>query len=202
MAKNKTETLDDNSYASDPGKVLLSHRKLRRLRPDLYGVSGWIKALRCRVGLGWPQRTYIEEQLQYGDSRAAVVVSLSPLLVAAYSDEIDCVAVLRFPREFADDYRLSIGSRLLTVNTYAAEGRDRDLIVGPREIGRYYGFHPIIADFISEDEHGRIDARKREISEEEWARTRELGKDYLRKRPRVARDGRPVYAGVAAELNS
>ena len=53
-----------------------------------------------------PQRTYLKEQLLHGDSRAAVVVSVDPLLlVAAYTDELDCVALLRFPdSEFVEEY--------------------------------------------------------------------------------------------------
>ena len=50
----------------------------------------------------------IAEHLIFGDSRAAVVISIYPkLIVAAYSDELDCVAMLLFPREpFITKYNL------------------------------------------------------------------------------------------------
>jgi hypothetical protein len=152
-----------------------------------------------RAFSSFPERVYIAEQLQHGDSRAAVVVWTAPLLVAAYTDELDCIAMLRFPDHFAQEYRLRVGSRLLTVNTYGRFPRyHEDLILGPNLIGRFTGFHPIIADFVSDD-IARIEARKAAISEAEWERTGHFGAAYLALRPGVARDGRPVYAGLPAQ---
>ena len=119
-AGNRTKTLDDSTFATDPGQIRLSRKKLRVLRPDLYGLHGLWQLVLAYFRLGWPQRTYIEEQLHCGDSRAAVVISTSPLLIAAYTDELDCIAMLRFPSEFVDQYHLSKGTRLLTVNCYGS----------------------------------------------------------------------------------
>lgn len=150
------------------------------------------------MGLAFPQRTYIREQLQNGDSRAAVVVSIDPLLVAAYTEDLDCVVMLEFPVHFVDDYGLKIGTKLLTVNTYRHGNEiDADLIPGPRARRAWSGLHPIIAEFVSDDED-RINRRKREISQEEWKRAYQLGKAYLKARPGVVRDGRPVLAGQPA----
>lgn len=190
-----TRTLDNVSYASSPGGIVLSDDRLRRLRPDLYGLGQRLGEL---VGLAFPQRTYLREHLQNGDSRAAVVVSVDPLLVAAYSDELDCVALLRFPGEFVADYKPEIGTRLLTVNTYRRGTEvDTDLAPGPRDRGSWSGFHPVIADFVSDDEP-TIDARKDAITEDEWERTYKLGCRYLHDHPGKARDGRPVFAGAPA----
>jgi hypothetical protein len=151
-----------------------------------------------RVRLVFPQRLYLREQLQNGDSRAAVVVSTTPLLVAAYSDELDCVAILQFPRRFVDEYQLSERSRLITVNLYRRrDDYDDDLMPGPNATGHWTGFHPVIADFLTED-RDRVERRKQEIAEEEWQRATELGYAYVRERPGVVRDGRPVHAGEAA----
>ena len=39
------------------------------------------------------------EHLEHGDSRAAIVISTDPeLLIAAYTDELDCIAMLRLPK--------------------------------------------------------------------------------------------------------
>ena len=95
----------------------------------------------------------IDKHLQFGDSRAAVVVSVSPLLVAAYSDERDCVVMLKFPEELVATYRLKPGSRLITVNTYM-QGPKRpvaDLIEGPLSRGNWHNVIPMIADFLSDD---------------------------------------------------
>lgn len=190
----RTRTLDDTTRASDPGRVRLSHAKLKLLRPDLFGFRAWLR----RLTSGFSQLTYIEEQLQHGDSRAAVVVDADPLLVAAYTDELDCIAMLRFPAEVRAAYGLAVGSRLLTVNTYGRESAyGKDLIPGPNRFDRWACFHPIIAEFVSDD-LSRIEARKAQIPEAEWERAAGLGAEYLRAKPGVARDGRPVYAIMPA----
>ncbi len=197
-AGNRTKTLDDSTFATDPGQIRLSRNKLRVLRPDLYGLSGLWQSVLAYFRLGWPQRTYIEEQLLCGDSRAAVVISTSPLLIAAYTDELDCIAMLRFPDEFTDEYDLQKGTRLLTVNCYGSlPDYDPDLILGPKLIDRWTGFHPLIADFLTDDGE-RVEARKKQITEDEWQRALDMGMEYAKRYPKVARDGRPVYSATPA----
>ena len=190
----RTRTLDDTTRASDPGRVRLSRRKLKLLRPDLFGFRAFLR----RLASSDSQLTYIEEQLQHGDSRAAVVVRADPLLVAAYTDELDCVAVLRFPEAVGAAYSLAAGARLLTVNTYGRGGAYQpDLIPGPNRYDRWTAFHPIIAEFVSDDV-ARIEARKAQIPGPEWERAAALGAAYLAAKPGVSRDGRPVFAAVPA----
>ncbi len=175
----RTRTLDDSTRASDPGQIAVCHEKLRKLRPDLYGFSGFCKSLLGMLSGEGPDRVYIEEQLRCGDSRAAVVMSTAPLLVAAYTDELDCVAILRFPGELVQQYRLAIGMKLLTVNCYRRTAAyDADLICGPNMIQNWTGFHPLIADFLTDD-HVRLTARKRGIPETEWRRAFAMGKQYI-----------------------
>ena len=187
-----TFTLDNTSFASDPGQIALSDEKLRVLRPELCTLRQHLREL---LGLAFPQRTYLREHLQNGDSRAAVVVSTDPLLVATYTGELDCVVMLEFPLHFVEDYGLKTGTKLLTVNTYRRENEiDADLIPGPEAGQHWTGLHPIIAEFVSDDEN-RIRQRKKEIEQEEWRRAYQLGTAYLKARPGVVRDGRPVLAG-------
>src|SRR4051794_19833466 len=90
------------SKASDPGRIRLSHAKLRRLEPYLYPSlthPWWL--LRWLLGPSMAQVYWIRDVLIHGDSRAAVVMSVRPLLVAAYTDELDTIALLQFPDEFA-----------------------------------------------------------------------------------------------------
>lgn len=196
-----TRTLNDDTYATNPGQISLAHDKLRILRPDLYGLRGMLKSLFVALRLSWPERIHIEEQLQNGDSRAAIVVSTQPLLIAAYTDELDCVAILRFPDEFLEQYQLNNGTRLLTVNCYGTSPNyGRDLVPGPKMLQRYTGFHPIIAEFVSHDTQ-RIASRKSNISEDEWQRAYTMGIEYLKHYPGVERDGRPIYSRIPAKKN-
>jgi hypothetical protein len=122
--------------------------------------------------------------------------------VAAYTEELDCVAILKFPIELVDGYRLQAGTKLLTVNTYRSKPQvDADLTRGPNARDPWSGFNPLIADFVSDDAE-RIKARKQEITREEWTRTYQLGREYIKARPGVARDGRPLHVGQPAALQS
>jgi hypothetical protein len=138
--------------------------------------------------------------MSFGDSRAAVVVSSDPLLVAAYTDELDCVAILRFvPGPPIPD--LPVGSRLLTVNTYKRGTRlDSDLFPGPLRLDRWVGFYPIIADFICADQD-LIDRRKAGIDEQEWERTLRFGMEYLSAHSRASRDGSPGKSAIPKRVD-
>ena len=168
--------------ASDPGRVEVSDTRLRRLCPELYGM----RPLAVR---GKRIREAIFQHMRMGDSRAAVVVGLAPLLVAAYTDELDCVAILRFSLDAVDE-PFDVGSRLLTVNTYFQDRHHADLEPGPRREYRFVGFWPIIADFICANPQ-RVRDRKDEIDEQEWERARTLGAAYLDAHPGTWRDGSP-----------
>lgn len=192
-APRRSRFHDDSTTASDPGGVTVSDARLRRLCPELYGLRARAKARRFRE--------IIIEHMEVGDSRAAVVVRLDPLLVAAYSDELDCVAMLRFPPD-ASEEPLEIGSRLLTVNTYwRGDSYAADLDPGPLHEDRYVDFHPIIADFICADSH-RVEHRKNEIAEEEWTRAQTLGTEYCVAHPGIWRDGSPSRSHRPAATHS
>ncbi len=188
--------LDSNTRASDPGGIQLSHDKIRRFHPDLFQPEGW----RRMFGLLSPTQKeliqHFEEHLLYADSRAAIVVTADPLRVAAYTDEIDCVAMLAFPLWVAQQYNLQPGSRLLTVNTYRpGSSIAPDLVGGPGHLGRYANFHPVIAEFFS-DQRPLIEQRKGAIADQEWARTAELAQDYAARFGDLARSGYPFASGV------
>ncbi len=53
-------------------------------------------------------------------------------------------------------------------------------------------FWPVIAEFVS-DSVARIDERKREIGEDEWLRTEQLGRERMKQAFKM-RDGRPFYS--------
>lgn len=181
--------------ATDPGLLKLSKDKLRILRPELFGLRAQLGDL---MGRAFPERQYLATQLRQGDSRAAIVMSERPLLIAAYTDELDCVAMLRFSEILLQIYSLRSGSRLLSVNSYRQDPvYDEDLIPGPQQRHRWTGFHPLIAEFLSDD-FERIEQRKRQIAEQEWQRAAALGESYLKLKPGIARDGRPIFSATPA----
>ncbi len=195
------DPLEQPSTASHPGRLTLSYDKWRLIEPWMFGVRyllwRWLGAFAWLDFVMVDAKT-LKEHLACGDSRAAVVVSTSPLLVAAYSDDLDCVAMLRFPRRLARRFQFSVGSRLLTINTYCRQlTTQADLTLGPNHTGQSTGFFPLIGEFLSDDER-RIETRKRKIDEAEWQRCRELGDAYLFEHPGMARGGRPTLAAHPA----
>jgi hypothetical protein len=182
---------DDRTRASDPGRIRLSRARLARLEPPAAGLP---PELARRFSSRAQFEDMLDEHMQVGDSRAACVVSVEPLLVAAYTDELDCVAVLHFPCWLAAEHGLKVGDRLLTVNTYFSGNRVApDLRRGPRQMRRYWNFYPVVADFFSDDTR-RIEQRKEEIDEEEWQRCAEMGAEYLANFPGRWRSGSPFWS--------
>jgi hypothetical protein len=205
----QTTTLDNSTRASDPVSIGLSDVKLSQFHPIFYQqkqpsftdeLLGFFGISNNKISLTLKQEylslhTHFREHLACGDSRAALVISIDPLLVAAYTDELDCVAILQFSDRLVRKYSLKIGVRLLTVNLYRWPGGDfaRDLENGPASYHRYYNFIPFIAEFLSDDLE-KIEARKANISESEWERTKYLADRYIIKNGRArVRDGRPLY---------
>jgi hypothetical protein len=191
------------SRASHPGRIRVSPRKLRRLCPEYYasGVNPlvWLDAF---LGDRALRRFLVEDQLNHGDSRAAVIVSLDPLLIAAYTDELDCIALLRFPQEFVREYNLCQYEHLLTVNRYWRNPPlAPDLENGPFSYRRYTNFQPFIAEFLSDDSD-RIRRQHYGINEQEWQRTMILGQQYLQRYGLTARDGHPSRCILPARVRS
>jgi hypothetical protein len=136
----------------------------------------------------------LDEHMRLGDSRAAFVICIEPLIVAAYTDELDCVVLLTFPDWLVQEHKLEVGSRLLTVNTYGRGQRVApDLVAGPRQLRRWVNFYPIIAEFVSDDSL-RIAMRKAEIAEAEWVRCERMGSERLRQGPQRYRNGSPFWS--------
>ncbi len=198
----QSETMNNEVVASDPGGVVLSLDKLRVLDPELFpenDIPGLIFKVRNRKGLKF-WRLHIKEHLLYGDSRAAMVASVKPLRVAAFSGEFDCVVLLEYPNSFVVKYGLKPGMKLLTVNTYeymTPAGVASDITLGPRAYGRWANYSPLIAEFLSDDMK-RINQRKREIDNEEWKRCAKLTQEYLNRHGYKARSCHPRAVNTPA----
>lgn len=174
---------NDNSMASDPLGVSLSEGKLSSFKKELFFIERFLLNRVLSMDL-------LDEHLMLGDSRAAVVIETDKkLIVSAYTDELDCVALLEFPLRLVQEYKLKVGDRLLTVNTYNKGSKlESDLENGPDSYNRYVNFYPLIADFLSEDVD-LIEKRKKEIEKLEWEKASSMGKEKIN---RVScRDGNP-----------
>ena len=175
-----------------PGKFRLSESKLRKMHPGYFGWRGLIyKLFRDVFGFNTIQ-IQIEEHLIYGDCRAAVVVDVKPLLVAAYSGELDCVVMLRFPQVLVAEYSLVVGRKLVTTNSYSESDEfSGDWFPGPKkEPNSWTAFHPVIADFLTDDQK-QLAYNRSQINADEWKRTFKMGLEYKKKFPGIARGGRP-----------
>ena len=183
---------DDNSYASDPGGVSLSRSKLMAFKKELPFFMRLFSRIRHPEGL-------LAEHLRLGDSRAAMVMPTSgKLVIAAYTDELDCVALLAFPDRVAHQYKLNPGDRLLTVNTYSRGSNVvPDLEHGEYSHRRYNNFFPLIAEFLSEDSLS-IEHRKAQISEDEWVATYVKGEEKLNREGQFLRNGNPYLSQIPA----
>jgi len=209
--RKKFKYHNNNTYALNPLEVKVSDKKLKELCPELYGISG----LCISVALFFKGKNIkgrIKEHVKYGASEPAIVMSKSPLLIAAYSGDIDCVAILKFPDYLAEKYQLEEKSKLITVNTYFRENDYQSDLIPKWELDdgsgeeneddslnqntykcMWSGFHPIIAEFVSDD-LSQIAKRKSQISDDEWEYVYQLGLEYLESKPNVYRDGNPYLS--------
>ena len=151
---------DNNTYAVNPLHLTLSKAKLDYLLPELTSKRKLVWRLSRRLR-GKPNLLdVLAEHIYFSDSQPAIVIQADPLLVAAYSVDLDSVAILRFSASLARKYQLGPGSKLVTINTYLREqGYQPDIIPGPRREFNWTSFHPVVADFV-----GRHAANRREKS--------------------------------------
>jgi hypothetical protein len=181
----------------DPRLLGLSDHKLARFHPELFGFGGVLLDLAAIWAGRFARRSRatLEGLVQGGDARAAVVVSVWPLTVAVYTDELDAVALLEYPEhlgpELTERYGLSVGSRLLGLVTYRNGPLHVDLVRGPLARGSAGQVWPLVAEFICLNTP-RIESLKGLIRDSEWQRATELGRERLVLAPHGARSGLPL----------
>ena len=187
---------DSNTTASAPSGLSLNVAKLEKFKKNPSFIKRTFANFRYPLDM-------LEEHLKLGDSRAAIVLqTYNTLIVAAYTDELDCIALLEFPVSFVEEHGLEVGDRLLTVNTYS-KGRviAADLENGSDSYEHYNNFHPLIADFLSDDEQA-IESRKLEIEENEWIKTSKMGHQKLMIKGIIPRNGSPYESNIARKIRA
>ncbi|KAJ7648489.1 hypothetical protein B0H17DRAFT_429574 [Mycena rosella] len=185
-----------DSTASAPGGLTASIYKVDKLeflctgRKSSLGDHNQIYTLALLIN-----------HLKYGLAEPAVVVSVTPdwVKVAAYSCEFDTVVVLGFPTKAIDliapgKTRPTVGTRLLVVSQFTSRGSPEtqgvqgDITMGPRTLDKWYNFHPLIAQYVS-DSHAdlwkeRMDEVDEDLWDVAWERYSEwkvrYGEDYFR----------------------
>ena len=191
---------DPTTFATRPGGIGLSDARMRRFHPELYGLAGLFHERRfpARGVSAREARRMIHEHLQKGDSQPALVVSTKPLVVAAYSDDLDCVALLEFDEALVLEHHLQQGSRLLTINTNLDDAAGaHDLQLGPDRCAPWKNFWPCIAEFLSDDVD-QIAQLKREIAQDAWLKAARAAKRAWQDgRPQIVRAGQPLLCHVA-----
>ena len=133
----------------------------------------------------------VSQVLLNGDTQPAIVCSTEPLLIAAYSDEMDAVVMLKFPSELISMYDLRIGTRLVSSTAYkkaTGEPAASDIFFGEGYSGEFIDFYPIVQLFIAQDDE-KIRSRTELFDEETWARVERLAAEYLSEHPDTVRDG-------------
>ncbi|MCS0584036.1 hypothetical protein NX784_20775 [Massilia pinisoli] len=181
-----------HALAGNAALLALSEDRLRKLQPQLFDAAQWPGDVRTK----WLSN--IRHTLGRGDGRAAAVVDAARAIVASYTDELDCVVLLKFDPALAQAHGWRDGTRLFSANSYLSRdgGVAPDLRPGPGDEGRWGNVWPLIADLLTDDAAG-LAARKATIAEAEWQRAWDLGRRALADGI-IPRDGRPVMSDQPA----
>lgn len=195
------------STASNRGRLKMDRALVRTVHHELSGWSGWLWRLRDMFGdqvqvegtFDW-----IANDIDNGDARPATVLQVEPkVIVAAYSDDFDCVIGLRFPRRLARTHGLQPGDRLISCNNYGAQGEPvSDITVGRHALNTSWSnFRPVIGNFVSSD-HERLKSLEIDLPATQWRRTEKLGAEWFHRfqngevSPRI---GAPLWAYAPAD---
>lgn len=188
-ASGAPSTPTREARASIPGNAKFSYKKYYPIRRLLFSKFGSFS----KFGEKFKSDMRIQgvaQLLMFGDTQPAIVCSAEPLLVAAYSDEMDAVVMLKFPSELVSMYDLRIGTRLVTSNYYAPKNEPfaKDIFVGEDHSNNWNDFYPAVQLFLAKNDE-KIKKRTELFNEEIWAKVEKLAADYLNEHPDTARDG-------------
>lgn len=139
--------VDPNTIASAPTDVNLSRKKFIHLRDEVLKVSPLKKIYYNK------QFKRINQYLLNGDTQPAIVASLDPLIISAYSTDMDAVLLLRFPQELVNMYQLQKGMKLVTTNIYFEGDKVvKDIIPGKEYTHKWINYIPMIPLFLCDNE--------------------------------------------------
>lgn len=180
LLKNMKYT-SKNTWASNPGRLMLSEIKFEEISNIICKNPKEIKLLK-------KNKNKIIEHLRYGDTQPAIVVSTKPLIISSYSDELDCVVMLKYDEKIKEKYNLNIGNRLVTINLYSYETNNSDLIIGENVTCEFKDVLPIVGLFLSDDEE-KCNRKVYEVENKLWTVLQEKTLQYLKEKPNIYREG-------------
>lgn len=180
--------------AENSGNAKFSNKKYYQIRALIFSKFGSFKALGEKMRADM-RIQYVAEVLKNGDTQPALVASAEPFLISAYSDEMDAVVMLEFPKELMVKYKLSVGSRLVASCVYGEDGPSDtvdDIFPGEGCLGKFRAFFPVVQLFLASNED-EVVARTSLFDEDKWRRVESLTKEYLEKHPGMKRDGFRIF---------
>lgn len=172
------------SGAENPGAAKFSYKKYYPIRKLIF--KRFIDKFNSDMCI-----QNVSAALMYGDTQPAIVCSVDPLLIAAYSDEMDAVVMLQFPSELVSKHSLTVGTKLVTSNTYKPNHYDsyaKDIFAGKFCSGLYSDFMPIVQLFIAKNDE-KIMKRTELFDADRWNKVEALAFEYLKEHPDMRRDG-------------
>lgn len=187
------------TFAGNPGRIQIDQKKLARYERNFQGCFGVIAKILYALFRVPGEVAALEEHAQKGDCNAATVVNLVPLIVAAYSDELDAVALLQFTNREREEYELEVGTMLVSANKYfleVARTEADDITMGPANHNRWKNFQPVILNFIVSDPQ-RLEEICAGIPQYQWQRCLELGTEKFQQFPHQIRNGSPFLSTKA-----
>lgn len=195
FSARELQTIYASTGCSDPGILRLDKNLLFRFHPEWSGMVRKFSfyLLEKLLGIKNPVES-VRWHLLLGDRAPAIVASVTPFIVAAYSEEQDCIVLLTFDTQNVDPKFRSVGTRLTALNLDYSSSYGplaADLQPGPRSTGRWSNFLPLIGEFLSRDDE-RLAQLQASIPRSWWPRLVTLVNDYAYERG--IRDGRPGFA--------
>ena len=175
--------------AENPGNAKLKYKKFYQVRKLV------CKSVKEQMAFDMNTQ-FLGNVLMFGDTQPAVVRSASPLVVSAYSDEMDAVIFLKYPDELAATYSLKPGDRLVTSVTYLPlqDKTAPDIFPGSGFSGQFGNFIPIVQLFFGGKKQilfaGGDEEIRNRISifpEDLWERVEKLTEEYAERG--LCRDG-------------
>ena len=190
------------SYATSPGGL--------RFSPELFKRWLGLRPLTKLAMFFLRTRNFHEEQIAWQidccDTNPAIVLETGPrLLIAVYAEDLDASVVLEYPRAFVKRFKLTVGDRLISINSYRdpyapefSELAD-DIVPGPNYSG-WSNVQPMVGNFLCDDQT-RIAQKVAAIDEGVWSTLSDRAETYLECTNGKVRDGFPTGSDFSAEMS-
>lgn len=178
--------INKDTYAENKSNIKFSKEKYKEIK-ELFDFN------KSELSFYKKAKGKIKAYLKGGDLQPAIVYSLFPLQIAAYSDEMDAVVLLKFPSSFIHKYKLEEGQRLVTSNVYWPKNIlsvAEDIFVGENYSGYYRDVIPIVALFLCDSKsEEEVKSLVNLFDETLWEKVSNKAREYVKINPNIYRNG-------------